>query len=121
MRKIKGAKLESLKDYEEDGIWMSYRYCIGRKTIASHMRAGDILKHYYERLKLTPDRCQFMSKDINKSIEDCLRWGQLNVYMNYSQYDTVYPLEEVIKAISNNKGRCKVNFDCSCKYTSKSN
>ena len=87
MGRIKKEILEPLKDYEEDGIWMSYRYCIGRHTIASHMRAGDILKHYYKRLKLTPERCKFMAKDINKSIEDCLRWGQLNVSMSYSQYN----------------------------------
>lgn len=104
MGRVKKEKLEPLKDYEEDGIWMSYRYCIGRKSISSHARAGDILKHYYKRLKLTPDRCIFMSKDINKSIEDCLRWGQLNVYFGYSQYDTVYPLEETFRAISDNIG-----------------
>lgn len=104
MGRIKKEILEPLKDYEEDGIWMSYRYCIGRHTIASHMRAGDILKHYYKRLKLTPERCKFMSKDINKSIEDCLRWGQLNVYMSYSQYDNINPLDETIKAISDEDG-----------------
>ena len=104
MGRIKKEILEPLKDYEEDGIWMSYRYCIGRHTIASHMRAGDILKHYYKRLKLTPERCKFMSKDINKSIEDYLRWGQLNVYMNYSQYDNINPLDETIKAISDEDG-----------------
>ena len=31
-----------LDSYEEDSMWMSYRYCIGRHTIASHMRANDI-------------------------------------------------------------------------------
>lgn len=104
MGRIKKEILEPLKDYEEDGIWMSYRYCIGRHTIASHMRAGDILKHYYKRLKLTPERCKFMSKDINKSIEDCLRWGQLNVYMSYSQYDNINPLDETLNAISDEDG-----------------
>lgn len=104
MGRVKKEKLEPLRNYEEDGIWMSYRYCIGRKSISSHARAGDILKYYYKRLKLTPDRCCFMAQDINKSIEDCLRWGQLNVYMSYSRFDNIYPLEEVFNAISNSEG-----------------
>lgn len=100
----KSNKLEPLSSYEEDGIWMSYRYCIGRRSITSHSRAGDILKFYYNRLKLTPDRCMFMSNDINKSIEDNLRWGQLNVYFNYSIHDAVNPLDTVLDVISDNKG-----------------
>ena len=39
-----------LDSYEEDSMWMSYRYCIGRHTIASHMRANDIGSHCYGRM-----------------------------------------------------------------------
>lgn len=101
----KKRKLQPLSDFEMDGIWMSYRYCIGRKTIASNMRAGDILQNCYERLKLNPSRMEFMCYDIGRSIEDCLRWGQLNVYFNsYNQDDHIYPLDEVIKAITDKDG-----------------
>lgn len=35
-------KKEQLTEFERDSIWMSYRYCIGRHSIATHQRAGDI-------------------------------------------------------------------------------
>ena len=34
-----------MSDFKETCIWMSYRYAIGRKTIASLMHAEDIAKH----------------------------------------------------------------------------
>ena len=62
-----------LSDYEEDSVWMSYRYCIGRHTIASHMRAGDIWVNCKGRMK--KDRQLFNAFDINREIEDKLRCG----------------------------------------------
>lgn len=62
-----------LSDYDEDSIWMSYRYCIGRHTIASHMRASDIWKHCKGRMN--KDRQLFNAFDINREIEDKLRFG----------------------------------------------
>ena len=62
-----------LSDYEEDSVWMSYRYCIGRHTIASHMRAGDIWTNCKGRMKR--DRQLFTAFDINREIEDKLRCG----------------------------------------------
>ena len=59
-----------LSEYEMDNIYMSYRYCIGRHTIAAHCHAGDIANNSYGRM--TKERMQFMSKDINKEIYDCL-------------------------------------------------
>ena len=35
-------KNTKMSDYEEDCMWMSYRYCIGRHAIASAMHANDI-------------------------------------------------------------------------------
>lgn len=37
-------KKTKLTEFERDSIWMSYRYCIGRHSIAAHQRAGDIWK-----------------------------------------------------------------------------
>lgn len=62
-----------LDSYDEDSVWMSYRYCIGRHTIASHMRAGDIWKHCKGRMN--KDRQLFNAFDINREIEDKLRFG----------------------------------------------
>lgn len=59
-----------LSRYEEDCIWMSYRYCIGRHTIAIYMHASDIAQHAYGRM--TKERTQFMSEDICREIYDCL-------------------------------------------------
>lgn len=56
-----------LSDYDIDSMWMSYRYCIGRHTIASHMRAADIWKHV--KGKLSKERQLFNAFDINREIE----------------------------------------------------
>ena len=63
----------NLNDYEEDCMWMSYRYCIGRHTIASHMHAGNIWKNCKNRIP--KERQLFNAFDINRSIEDCIGFG----------------------------------------------
>ena len=62
-----------MTDYEEDCLWMSYRYCIGRHTIASHMHASDIWRNC--RGRMPKDRELFTAYDINREIEDCMRFG----------------------------------------------
>lgn len=62
-----------LSEYDIDSMWMSYRYCIGRHTISSSMRAYDIKTHCYG--KLTRERSLFTAFDINREIEDILRIG----------------------------------------------
>lgn len=62
-----------LDSYEEDSMWMSYRYCIGRHTIAAHMRANDIARRCYGRL--SNERSVFTAYDINREIERCLQFG----------------------------------------------
>lgn len=102
-------KVKYLSDYEEDLIWMSYRYCIGRHTIASTMHAGNIAKHAYGRL--SPVRQQFMAYDIRKSIEDVLRIGKANFYIESSisnQDNLNYrPLEMYLDALSENNIKTK--------------
>lgn len=65
--------LNDFGGYEEDSMWMSYRYCIGRHTIASSMRAGDIASHCYGRM--SEERSIFTAYDINREIERCLQFG----------------------------------------------
>jgi len=57
-----------MSDYELDAMWMSYRYCIGRHTIAAHMHAHDIWENCKGRM--TPERQRFTAFDINREIED---------------------------------------------------
>lgn len=78
MGEVKKKRIKKLSDYEETLIWMSYRYAIGRHTIASNMHAGDIAQNSYERLMLSPARMQFMSKDINQEIASRLSWSNFN-------------------------------------------
>lgn len=59
-----------LSDYEEDCMWMSYRYCVGRHTIAASMHAPAIWKHCKGRM---PDeRALFTAFDINREIESSM-------------------------------------------------
>lgn len=66
-------KNTQIDEYEEDSMWMSYRYCIGRHTIASHMRANDIARMCYKRMD--DDRSVFTAFDINRKIESCMSFG----------------------------------------------
>ena len=63
-------KNTQLTDYEEDCMWMSYRYCIGRHTIASSMRAGDIASHYYGRM--SEERYIITAYDKKKKNKRCI-------------------------------------------------
>lgn len=67
---MKKKEKQMLSEYEIDNIYMSYRYCIGRHTIAAHCHAGDIANNAYGRM--TKERMQFMAKDINQEIYDSL-------------------------------------------------
>lgn len=62
-----------MSGYEEDCMWMSYRYCIGRHTIASHMHAGDIWENCKGRM--SKERQLFTAFDINREIEHQLTFG----------------------------------------------
>lgn len=89
----KTKKIEPLSMYEETLIWMSYRYAIGRHTIASNCHCHDIAENAYERLKLTPNRMEFMSKDICNEIAQMLHMSFFSID-GYSINTTgVYPLD----------------------------
>ena len=59
-----------LSDYEEDCMWMSYRYCVGRHTIAASMHAPAIWKHC--RGRMSDERALFTAFDINREIESSM-------------------------------------------------
>lgn len=84
--------------FNEDYIWMSYRYCIGRHTIASNMHAGTIANDVYGNL--SDARMQFMSEDICREIYDVLHIGNFidmgwygNIpKKNFKPLDVVYSI-----------------------------
>ena len=62
-------KKKELSTFEEDLVWMSYRYCIGRKTAAATEHAYYLMKYVKDRL---PDeRRKFMSIDVYRSMQHC--------------------------------------------------
>lgn len=99
-RAEKKEKIEMLSEYDIDNIWMSYRYCIGRHTIAAHCHAGDIASHAYGRM--TDERTQFMSQDINSEIYDKLHWNNWFEIDNYWSIpkSELRPLDLLYQAIN---------------------
>lgn len=60
-----------MSDFKETCIWMSYRYAIGRKTIASVTHASDIAEH----IDWIPEkRRDFTAFDIVREINQHLSW-----------------------------------------------
>lgn len=70
--------------FNEDYIWMSYRYCIGRHTIAAHMHASTIAQDAYGRLSV--ERTQFNSNDINCEIHHILSCGN---FIDFGWYGNI--------------------------------
>ena len=77
-----------LSDYDEDCMWMSYRYCVGRHTIASHMHARDIWINC--RNRMSNDRQLFTAYDINKEIENSLRFSYPEFSFPTTPYNKIY-------------------------------
>lgn len=85
LEKLLGNNRPCLTDWDMDSMWMSYRYCIGRKTIAANMRAHDIKIHCYN--KMSKERSIFTAFDINREIEDRLRYGKPSFWFNISRIE----------------------------------
>lgn len=70
----------------EDFIWMSYRYCIGRKTIAACYHADTIRKIIADNPGMMSDgRLSYDACDIRDRITDCLNWKS-NVHIEGIPY-----------------------------------
>ena len=104
-----------LTDYEEDCMWMSYRYCIGRHTIASHMHASDIWKNCKGRM--SKERQLFTAFDINREIEQKLNFGYNfpNFYFPITSLNRIYTpaVDIVCKFIEEFDIKSEEDF---CKY-----
>lgn len=67
-----------MSDFKETCIWMSYRYAIGRHTIASTTHAYDIMRH----LDWIPEnRRDFTAFDIIREINDRVHWWK-NIHVD---------------------------------------
>ena len=79
-----------LSMYEEDNMYMSYRYCVGRKSIGAHHHAGDIAKYCYGRM--SDERSVFTAYDINREIERCMSFGTAGplFYFPVTSYNRIY-------------------------------
>lgn len=67
-----------MSDFKETCIWMSYRYAIGRSSIASNMHALDIARN----MDWVPkNRWEFTGKDILREINGRIKWYK-NIHDN---------------------------------------
>lgn len=83
----------------EDLIWMSVRYCIGRKTIAASTHARNLVSiiHY-----LSKDRREFMAMDIRREINSQLNWKK-NIIVNDYTFNPKYDAYTLLcKHLENN-------------------
>jgi len=78
----------SLSDYEEDCMWMSYRYCIGRHTIAAHMHATNIWRNCKGRM--SKERQLFTAFDINREIEMSLAFMKPYFHFPLTSLNRIY-------------------------------
>ena len=81
-------KNTELSDYEEDCMWMSYRYCIGRHTIASSMHAGGIWANCKNRM--SQERQLFTAFDINRQIESNLAFMRPSFHFPLTSLNKIY-------------------------------
>lgn len=85
------------RNYHEQLIWMSYRYCVGRSSISSHSHAGDIAKYSFDYLE--DNSKQFMARDIRSQINDVIKWNnQISIRNNDFNYDSDY-MSDLLYAI----------------------
>lgn len=112
-------KMNMMTDYEQDCMWMSYRYCIGRHTISSVMHAHDIAVNCYKRM--SDEQSEFTAMDIRKEIANILRITTLSFKDNVSD-DEIRPYEHFVECI-NRKTRSellwykKIVYNGDGKYT----
>ena len=88
MKRDKNSVVVSNKSME-DFIWMSYRYCIGRKTIAASAHAGTIADIIFKNPDLlSKDRREMMAVDIRQNILDVIRWNKrIRIRNHYGSAD----------------------------------
>lgn len=91
----------------EDFIWMSYRYCIGRKTIAACVHADTIAALILKNPNLLSDeRRAFMVQDIREEITNKLNWKRcLHIDGNHFRKDIFTPLMYALNEYPEHKNK----------------
>ena len=79
---MKKQKDEYLNAYHEDLVWMSYRYAIGRHTIAAHQHALNIAKYEFDNFN--KEQRKRLVIDIRQCIADNLKFSEYNLSIDYS-------------------------------------
>lgn len=88
-----------LSDFEETCMWMSWRYAIGRNSIASVMHAHDIAMNTFWRQ--TIDRKEFNAFDIAREIANQLIYP-FNFHIDYPNVnENFHPLERFFEFLKN--------------------
>ena len=89
------------KQFLEDLMWTSYRYCIGRHTYVT-MLAKDMGEYFYD--KLSDERKQFIAEDIRSSIGDYLHYQPFNFTFDYTvPRNERKPMETFLDFVNNNE------------------
>ena len=91
-------------DFKETCLWMSYRYAIGRKSIAAVSHAADIAKH----LDWIPDdRWEFTAEDILREVNQSIGWTDnltimgLDGYRKTDVFSVLFSFIEILKSSVN--------------------
>lgn len=88
-----------LTEFEMDCLWMSTRYCIGRRTISTCLHPSEIAKNCYERMN--EDERLMLSKDINREIDSTLSMsGWYDAKFCFVNNKTMKPLSVLYSVLS---------------------
>lgn len=78
------------EDFLDASIWMSYKYCIGRRSISAICRAQDTAKYCKHLLE---NRRKFLAQDIRKELSSILNFSDIYIYgdeYNYDPFSIIY-------------------------------
>ena len=99
-KKIKNIPDLLAKDKKDDLIYLSYHYSLGRHTISASMHSGEIARYAYKRM--TKERQDFTAHDMRREIYDRLRWGSVNMYVDYNIEDKYCPIDLLMRFLKDN-------------------
>ena len=95
-------KIDITKIDIEDFIWMSYRYCIGRSTISTHMHATSIFNLIKQNPNIiSEERKKFMGFDIRREIARHLTYLD-NIFISISAPQYCDPLYVLLGGTNDN-------------------
>ena len=103
-----------MTELEKSMVWMSYRYCIGRKTIAACSHAADIARYSFNDISM--DRRVFMANDIRGEINNVLKWRNNITYRGCHLDGSIDVLSSIIYRLLDKYGEELPSTDIWEKY-----